>query len=121
MLSPDDRWQLSTGGGTHPRWAPDGGEVFYKSPDGQLMAVSILTEPRVVVGRPSMLFDGLIVNYYAASDGYTYDIAPDGQRFLVIREAAAAGERDDPLAGLDQLHVVLSWFDELERLVPADD
>ena len=115
----DGRWQLSSGGGTHPRWAPDGREVFYKSPDGELMAVSIQTEPSVVVGRPSMLFDGLIVNYYSASDGYTYDIAPEGQRFLVIREEA--GERDDPLAGLDQLHVVLNWFEELERLVPTDN
>ena len=115
----DGRWQLSSGGGTHPRWAPDGREVFYKSPDGQLMAVPIQTEPSVVFGRPSMLFDGLIVNDDAAGDGYTYDIAPDGQRFLVIKEEAVAGGQDDPLAGLDQLHVVLNWFEELERLVPS--
>jgi hypothetical protein len=85
------------------------------------MAVPIQTEPSVVVGRPSMLFDGLIVNYDVAGDDYTYDIAPDGQRFLVIQEAAVAGEDDDPLAGLDQLHVVLNWFEELERLVPTDN
>jgi len=101
--------------------APSGREVFYKSLDGELMAVSILTEPSVVVGRPSMLFDGLIVNDDAAGDGYAYDIAPDGQRFLVIQKEAAAGERDDPLVRLDQLHVILNWFEELERLVPADN
>ena len=32
------------------------------------MAVPIQTEPSVVVGRPSMMFDGLIVNYDAAGD-----------------------------------------------------
>ena len=86
----DGRWQLSSGGGAHPRWAPNGREIFYRSPDGELMLVPIQTEPSVVYGRPSKLFDGLLVNYDAAGDDYTYDIAPDGQRFLVI------GKRPSP-------------------------
>ena len=47
-------------------------------------------------------------------------ITSDGQRFLVMREEAVAGGRDDPLRGLDQLHVVLNWFQELNRLVPVN-
>ena len=113
----EDRWQLSTEGGTHPVWAPDGREVFYRSPDGQLVAVPIQTEPTVIVGRPSALFDGLIGSTDAASDDHTYDIAPDGKRFLVIRDI----DTGDVLAGLDEIHVVLNWNEELERLVPANE
>ena len=35
------RYQISVSGGTHPRWRPDGKEIFYLSPDGTLMAVDI--------------------------------------------------------------------------------
>lgn len=115
----DGRWQVSDGGGTHPIWAPDGREVFYKAPGGRLMAVPIRTEPSVVIGRPSKIFDGLIVQEDEAGDMHSYDVAPDGRRFLVIREARDA--LDDPLAQLDELQVVLNWFEELERLAPTDD
>jgi len=45
-----------------------------------------------------------------ANIGVNYDISPDGQRFLVIQ----GGE-----ANLTQLNVVLNWFEELKRRVPA--
>ena len=39
-----------------------------------------------------------------------YAIAPDGQRFLMIK----ASEQEAPLT---QINVVLNWFDELKRKV----
>ena len=50
------------------------------------MAVDVQTEPSFVSGNPKELFRG----YYASRGGLsgcTYDIAPDGQRFLVIKES----------------------------------
>ncbi|MBL7188467.1 MAG: hypothetical protein ISS70_19245 [Phycisphaerae bacterium] len=44
--------------------------------------------------------------------GLSYDVAPDGQRFLVLQP-----EHDDSEAR--ELHVVLNWFDELQRLAPT--
>jgi hypothetical protein len=41
----------------------------------------------------------------------TFDVAPDG-RFLMIKTPAELAPR--------QLNVVLNWFEELERLVPAE-
>ncbi len=38
------------------------------------------------------------------------DISPDGERFLVIKEGAAAAE----------FVIVVNWFEELKRLVPTD-
>ena len=50
--------------------------------------------------------------------GRTYDIAPDGQRFLMIKEGVAA-DPDDPFAGLTQIHGVLNWTQELLERVPV--
>jgi hypothetical protein len=43
----------------------------------------------------------------------SYDVSPDGQRFLTIQ--AATG----PEGRRAQLVVVLNWFEELQRRVPA--
>ena len=47
--------------------------------------------------------------------GRTYDIAPDGQRFLMIKEGSGA----DQAAAPRSLIVVLNWAEELKRLVPT--
>jgi hypothetical protein len=38
-----------------------------------------------------------------------YDVAPDGRFLMLVRD-----RREAPT-----IHVVLNWFEELERLVPA--
>ncbi len=40
----------------------------------------------------------------------SYDIFPDGQRFLMIKQAEAQ----------TQINLVLNWFEELKRLVPTE-
>ena len=47
-----------------------------------------------------------------AQDSRNYDVAPDGQRFVMIRR-----EEDED----SQLHIVLNWFQELRRLAPAEN
>lgn len=39
-----------------------------------------------------------------------YDVAPDGNRFLVIERNVESIPTE--------IHVVVNWFDELNRLVP---
>jgi serine/threonine-protein kinase len=109
----EKRWQLSSDGGTHPVWAPDGREVFFRSSDGRLLAVSVETEPTVAIGRPVAVLDGLVTHNDAAGDDHTYDVAPDGKRFLVIREIENVGDR--ALARFDEIQVVLNWFEELKQ------
>ena len=36
----DARWQISTSGGTMPRWRGDGREIYYWALDGTFMAVA---------------------------------------------------------------------------------
>ncbi len=105
------RWQVSTGGGTQPLWARRGRELFYRAPDGKLMAVPIQPGPSFTRRNAAVVVDRA---YFVGSGGIlgrTYDVSPDATRFLMIKDAAAATAT--------QLVVVLNFFEELKRLVPA--
>jgi len=100
---PGGRSQVSIDGGSAPVWSRDGRELFYRG-GGNLMAVVVETRPRFRAGLPKSLFK--------LTNLGDYDVAPDGQRFVVVR---TRGEEAAPRS----LAVVLGWFDDLKRRVPA--
>jgi serine/threonine-protein kinase len=108
----DSRSKVSTSGGTRPVWARNGRELFYLKEDGTLVAVAIDRDARgrFSASTPTPLFQG---QYFMAQNGRTYDVSPDGSRFLMIKNAASTTDAPPP-----QLWVVLNWFEELKRLVP---
>jgi Tol biopolymer transport system component len=85
-LSPADRgreWQVSTAGGMHPTWSPNGREIFFLSPTAEMMAVPIaVTGSAVVPGTPVRLFATTIYGGGLEHLQRQYDVAPDG-RFLI--------------------------------------
>ena len=95
------KWQVSTNGGSQPRWHGDGKEIFYVEGD-TLMAVSVATSPVFSPGAAQPLFEDETA---FASRGQQYDVTPDGQRFVVIETLGDAG------AG-QAIHVVQNWFEE---------
>ena len=105
---------ISTDGGRLPVWAPDGRELFYRGPRGMMVVPVLETESTFRAGDPSVLFE---TQYYFARSRRTYDLAPDGQRFLMVKEGAAT---DDSAAPAVQIHVVLNWFEELRARVPVN-
>ena len=108
-----EKTTVSTDGGSEPVWSRDGRELFYRT-RARLMVVSIQTTPAFRSSRPRQLFEGPYLSVSTiASLARTYDVAPDGQHFLMIE----GGEEE----GGNQLHVVLNWFGELARLVPTDN
>jgi Tol biopolymer transport system component len=104
-------WQVSTDGGSRPLWRRNGRELFYLDRENKLTAVPVQTSGRALVhGSPLRVLD---TAYARASDNSRpYDVSPDGQRFLMIKEDLTAAKP----AGLT---VVLNWHEELKRLVPA--
>ena len=90
-------------------WSPDGTELFYRS-GNRMMVVSVETELAFRPGRPEVLFEGRYVNSRIVSGNPYYDISPDGQRFLMIKDIEGR---------TGQINVVLNWFEELKRLVPT--
>ena len=108
----DDReWQVSTGGGRQSVWTRNGDELFYVSLDGSLMTVSVESRGSAwSTGAPQKLLD----NRYFSGGGVPrqYDVAPDGQRLLMLKQASDHG--------LPEIAVVLNWHEELKRLVPTN-
>lgn len=84
---PGEKSAVSTQGGEHPRWSPDGRELFYIAPDGSLMTVPLTAAEGkdLKLGSPAKLFSTRIVR--EATPGYNYnqqyDVSPDGKRFLI--------------------------------------
>lgn len=72
--------QISTDGGSSPRWRRDGQEIFYLNADHMMMSVPVKgSGARFEAGTPSPLFQ---VDH-VPSAGPIFDVAPDGQRFIV--------------------------------------
>ena len=97
------RWQVSAQGGTQAVWNPNGRELFYR--DGnKMMAVDVAAAGgELKLSPPHMLFE----QRYAFGAGITisnYDVSPDGQKFLMVKDEAGAG----------RLNVVLNAFSDLK-------
>jgi serine/threonine protein kinase len=111
------RWQVSTSGGDSPLWLPDGREIFFRNGDA-VMAVSSKTGPTFSIGTPKILFQGTYVNAdleYDSWDNSTWDISPDGRRFLMMKETGLAASG---VVRSRKINVILNWFEELKRRVP---
>ncbi len=93
------RRQISLSGGSAPRWRADGRELYYQTPDGQLMAVPAAeSASALTTGKAEALF-----SFRPATMAIVPSYAParDGQRFLI-----SAVVEPDPKAPLTLL---LNW------------
>ncbi len=82
------KWMVSRGGGVQPRWRRNGRELFYISPDSKMMAVEVSTQPVFQAGTPRPLFQAEIVDTGIRTGPLSWDLAPDGNRFLIISESS---------------------------------
>ena len=81
------QWQVSTAGGIIPAWRPDGKELYYLNPAGDMMAVPITVVGATLdPGASLALFPTHIVGGGVNTQILReYDVAPDG-RFLINTE-----------------------------------
>jgi hypothetical protein len=59
------KFQVSTAGGSEPRWRRDGRELFYLGVDGRLMLVDVETEPDFKLDTPKAMFQTPLMNLRA--------------------------------------------------------
>ncbi len=100
------KWMVSKGGGVMPRWRRDGKALFYVSEDWKMMEVKVTTSPVFQSGTPRALFDTQMVDTGIRTGPMSWDIAPDGNRFLIISENAADAS---------SLNVILNWRPEQQK------
>jgi hypothetical protein len=71
------------------------------------MSVNVSTTPDVTFSAPRLLFDR---RYALGTVTFpNYDVSPDGQRFVMVRDESGSGH----------LNVVLNWQEELKQRVPT--
>jgi serine/threonine-protein kinase len=86
----DGRWQISSDRGTEPMWAHSGRELFYINGTGELVAVQVeTTEAGFGIGEREVLFQTEGWRRTGFRRHYN-DVAPDGQRFIMIRVLGTA-------------------------------
>ena len=96
----DQKRQISTTGGSQPRWRQDGKELYYFATDGKMMAVpmTVSSAAGISSGVPQALFD-TEVPFVANRDQYA--VTADGKRFLILKPLSDAAPTP--------LTVVLNW------------
>ena len=83
--------QVSIDGGSEPVWARNGRELFYRRPAGgqvQLMAAQVQLGQEARVLKRTILFDAS--DYEPAQPHANYDVAPDGQSFVMLRRSPSS-------------------------------
>jgi Tol biopolymer transport system component len=98
--------QVSSSGGTEPRWRADGRELYYIARDGQMTAVGVEGGKELRLGAAKPLFD----THFAASalsfPMRRYGVAPAGDRFFIN---VPVGQRVPPIT------VVTNWMSRLSH------
>jgi Tol biopolymer transport system component len=104
------KWLVSSGGGGYARWSGAGDELFYRS-GAAVMSVKVRSSDGVWrFEPPTELFKDTFADLAPFS---AWDVAPDGQRFLMIQSA------DTQRGDRGHLTFATNWFGELERRAPT--
>ena len=103
------KWQVSADGGQYPRWRGDGKELFFLAQnDAILMAVDVdLNGSAPRIGIPKKLFDVHPVSSPSNPQASPYDVAEDGQRFLV--------DSMEHVSPPQPINVVINWEAQLKK------
>jgi Tol biopolymer transport system component len=101
--------QITTGGGMYPAWSRDGRELFYWTGDA-LGVVAVESGAEFRFSNARELFK---TSWPVVAPTAPYDVAPDGQRFVFVRDAGRQ-------LGPAQFNFVLDWLQELTKRVPAN-
>ncbi len=103
------KWQISTEGGSEPLWSKDGRKLFYRAGE-RVMSVVIDEGGGFKASKPQMVFEG---KYKIETIALlpSYDLAANGDRFVMMKS--------DGDATPTRLNLVVGWFEDLKRRVPA--
>ncbi len=104
------KWQISTGGGSSPRWSRGKDELYFIDAANDMQAVKVVTKPTFGVVGKRRLFS--VTGYFVTPWAQGYDVSSDGQRFLMMHVGSSSG------AVAVSLVLVQNFFGELERKVP---
>jgi serine/threonine-protein kinase len=82
------RWQVSTSGGYSPRWASGGRELTFVAANWDWLAVQVIDGAAFRIGAATR-----VANPAQGATTETYDIFPDGKKFVAVQSNAAPGSK----------------------------
>ncbi len=98
------RVQVSVNGGTEPRWAHSGRELFMRNTRGEMVVYNVRAdESTFTVEGTEVLFDAS--EFLSDNFHHAYDVSLDDQRFVMIKSGEAFG---------GGLILAINWFEELK-------
>ena len=90
-----------------------GRELFYLDASNTLTEVPVQTSGSTFsAGKPVKVFDA---KYAEPFPPRSYDVSPNGQRFLMLKDNAAADQNAAPAS----MVVVEHWLEELKQRLPT--
>ena len=101
------RTRVSTGGGSSPIWAHSGRELFYRTPNRELVTVDVRADASFSTGDTEILFT--LDEAFVWNGPGSYDVSLDDERFVMI------AMRTGGLAS--ELIVTENFFGELRERV----
>ena len=110
-------WQVSANGGTSPKFARNGKDLFYFDvPDDRIMVASYSVKgDSFIADKPRTWSSRSVALILSGAVGAQYDVSPDGKRIAVATYAGGSTQQD---AG----HVIFleNFIDELQRRGPLN-
>jgi len=103
----DGQRKISTKGGRQSLWSRTGRELYYRDFGGAMIAVPVAAGKRLSLGEPEIILPANpgYRGAGAALSARSYDVSPDGSRFLMIK----LGDASRP----PSIVVVQDWFEDL--------
>jgi len=102
-------WKISSGGGDKVLWSPDGKKIYYRNGGNEMYSVDVTSGDVFSNGNPKKIFAG---NYFVSPGGRSFDIHPDGDRFIMIQPSEGPQEQ--------KIFVIRNFSEEIKRLVPVE-
>jgi Tol biopolymer transport system component len=98
--APTGKWQVSTNGGSQPRWRVDGKQLYFVAPDGKMMAVSINSSgTNFAATAPVALF----------STNLAPGAGTNKQEYMVSREGRFLLNEQKDLSTNNPITLILNW------------
>jgi hypothetical protein len=100
------KWQISSDGGMEPKWSYSRKEIYFRSLDmKKMMVAGYEVAPSFVPDKCRVLWEG----EYLDIAGYSYDITPEGENFLMKKSSETRNTTT-------RIELVTNWFDEIRQL-----
>jgi serine/threonine protein kinase/Tol biopolymer transport system component len=109
---PGGKWQVSTGGGVYPKWSRNGKELFYRTVDSKIMAVTYTASgDSFHANKPQLWSPGQFTE--RGNGNYNFDPHPDGKRFAVLKTPGT-----EQVVAVNKVSFIFNFYDEIRRKVP---